>query len=346
MSETFDQYSVPIYQKAFGLEIAGINGLSLNAIYKREADFALRAVNLGSPNSFSDGEGILDLASGAGEHAFAMSEILERRIPILITDPSVVLGTLAQEKLGARKAEGINEPISFMFGNTAKFHTITHDTVGNRLLRLISILGGSFAYTNIHETSQALRNMFDMLVPEGSLVLQWRQRPFHPYSAAYWRRFQESMLLARELGVFPAYTKSIDGVKAGCVEGRNGEMCFKICEDCEHPDPERAAEYQKIIWRKHDRDIHKWMHVVSGIEFVSHRRIYFDEHETRHDLPKTRLNDMCWEQKNSGIAQTKKLLHEAGFGDIRFISPVSESEWAGTHRLLAIVARKCGARIT
>lgn len=339
--EPFEHYNSTAYQQTVRLERMAINGMSPEEFYRREAQFALRIAGYDSPEKFGEWGGILDLASGAGNHAFAMSDILERKVPILATDPAKELGTLAETKFRERHTGGIREKIEFVFDpERMKMQNVARESIGERSIKLITVLGSSFAYTNVRETRQTLQNMWDILEPEGSLILQWRQRPIRQDTPEYQKRKRATEQAAADLGMRWEQA-NVDSQKADCFLSSRGEKYYALGADCDHPDPEFADEYFEVR-READswRGAQEWIHRKTGAKFTSFRRVFVDEHGERFDLPKTMMNDICWEDEKTGVSKIVNMLQEAGFIDIEFKQPESDDDWLGGHRLLAMVARK------
>ena len=331
--DTHEHYNAD-YQKTVELERLIFNGMPAEEVYAKETAFAMRAADV-SEEDFDEDEGIVDIASGAGNHAFAMSDALNHNVPITVTDPSKELGAMAEEKFQQRHTHGVKEQIHFVFdADKAKMQNMTKEESQQKKVKLITVLGYSFAYTNVRESEQALSNMYDMLEPGGKIVIQWRQRP-NERDAAQIEREKKTEDLARGFGV-EGHQGELDGKDRYYWTGPKGEKYYFTDADCECPDPDRADEYERI---ESEAGV-QWRHKDTGIRSFAYSRVLHDEDSQRIDYPTATIHQTCWEYEDRGVQPLTGLLRRAGFSHIGFRQPESEDDWLGKHRMLAVVATK------
>lgn len=332
-AEPFEHYNSEYYQKTVRLERACINGLTPDEVYAKESEFGLRVSGHDSPESFANGEGILDLACGEGNHSLHMAELLDGQIPVCGIDRSDALVRQANETLRNNVVGEVRENVKFAVGDMVD---ISSSEFPSQKFGLITVLGSSLGYSNMRDTQRSFENYYSILQPDGSLVIQSRLRDLNEPSADTQRRAQHILEDRKELGVHDAMEQRGDMRVFVIYDDTSGESFYTYSSDAEHPDPQHPDEYIEDVSVERIQDKRVYRHKETGIEFYAFGRMYFDA-QGEHPLPPTTISTLM-EEDNFPVL--RDMLEKAGFVNIRFQGPETQEDYLGHHRLVAVVATK------
>ncbi|MFA6523199.1 MAG: class I SAM-dependent methyltransferase [Candidatus Peribacteraceae bacterium] len=359
-------FNSQIYPETVRLEREGYLGLSPKQVYRREAAFALRAAGVKGPENFREGEGIVDTACGVGNHAFQMSDMLERKVPIEGVDVAGKLIEIANERLQKRIQQGIHDRIA-QFTEGA-MQGLEKKKLSGRNVRLITNLGSSFfGYMGVGQMKESLLHFYNLLEPGGQLVIQWRgddpdetQKQWEEREARI-RGKRKKFSVSKSQENVAGYPMPLDMVE----NYDKTSSCYLRYIDAENPavvDGDSAAEvakYEPFTKVIDGRPCKGWEHTTSGIQFLSYERVYRDAQGKETVLPPTLIAKMKEEKEDNDRPKgsppkefdgMKKLLRETWFRDdanaadrnVRFVRGEGEEEHLGHQVLNALVATKPG----
>lgn len=303
-------YDTRIYERVRELECGCENGMTPAEVYEAEAEVVLD--QLGPLH----GGLILDVACGGGLHALAMSDHLAHRVAIRGFDIAPTLIEEAQARLDARRAAGVGEDVAFAVADVLERETWP---LGDAPVDAVTCIGDSFGYHTNSQTRRILRHFFEVLRPEGKMVMQFRERdprvtPLAPEQA---------------LG-FVAERRLIDGVEREvCCDPRRGDVTYDYDIDCPHPDPLDGEGYVALD----DRGV-RFYRDRDGWDYGAFARVYLDgEGASHHFAPVWMVRSFTTERPFAGLS---RVLSSLGFAGVA----LATGRTLGTRRNVAVVATR------
>ncbi len=315
-----DHYNTLLYPKTVAMERGYANGLTPEELYQREGELALRAAGaLDGQLQFEEGEGILDVAVGTGEHAMVMSNLLNDKVPITAMDRADVLIRQAEAKVDALGG-AIREKVKFRVGDMADIGQKEKETY-----KLITVLGQSFIFQNDHDRRQTLKAMYDLLPKGGKLVLGWRS-----WKVDENKINKEELAKAREdLGMEEEECERDGAVRTLTKNTKTGESFYQYMADAKHPDPSAPEGFYT-----EGNNGERYYKDKNGIYYFAFGRMFFDEKGNKYDMGVTDANNFL-NVGNMDVIEAQ--LKEAGFADVK---PVEDEELMGMQANVAVVATK------
>lgn len=166
--DTAEQYKSDKYQRTAELERKFQMGMTIEEVYKKEADFALRSLG---KDFLHPGDKVLDLACGEGHHANIVRDATGANIDA--RDVSEAAIQRAQTREITKQQNDVRGQINFAVGDMGHLDSLP---AGTRY-KAVTILGSSFMYLGTPEThEQAIRNFRERLDDGGKIVFQFRDR--------------------------------------------------------------------------------------------------------------------------------------------------------------------------
>ena len=317
---TADHYN-QYYQDTVRLERGCDMGLPVDEVYQQEAAWSLKACGVDA-SYFQPGEGILDIASGAGNHVKHMNQLLGRTVAIDGVDGSEALIAEANKMKTEIAQSEVHNEIAFYVGDMAKISELKLDKTR---YKLITILGSSFCYLNKAKTKKALHDLYNKLEPGGKIVVQYRAKDQNPTA---------EMIKNLEAGKAKLHmkttTREINGKATELyTDETNKDSVYEYQVDCPLPDQENPQEYTQI--QREGEDVLRYAD-TDGIQYKSFGRVYIDSEGVEHQLAPTMVN---WFLGEDTFPVTKKVMEEAGFQDVEMKTCPKRM---GTTKIIAITA--------
>ncbi len=295
-----DHYNTDLYERMRELECSAENGMTLDELYRAEADLALDHVGvLRGP--------VLDVGCGTGRHALVMSA----HLPVAIRGIDVAPGLIALAQARARtgRVAGVSEALEFEVADVRALGPSPR-------LGAVTCLGDSFGHHTNADTRRVLASFFSLLEPGGRMVLQFRERDpdAAPLSTA-----------------FTLESRVIDGAERQLFRDPDrGDAMYEIDVDCPLPDPADPSAYVALD----DRGLRIWRD-LDGWEYAAFVRVYVDaQGQELERLPPV------WMVRSftaaGPFAALQRVLEAIGFQDVRLV----EGKRLGTRRNLAVVATR------
>ena len=310
-----EHYNTPYYQRTVELERAAENGVTPHELYKQETAFVLKHMQ-----GLGEGEGILDIGSGIGEHARMMSDAFSHRVPIRGIDGAAALVEEANRIQLRRYHAGIREDVRFLVGDMI---AIPRDVMEERI-RFVTCLGSSFGFHNAADLQTVMKGLYAMLEPGGKFILQFREK-----AVLNGKEMADLERARADLGVNVDNTTVHDQKVTKYFDTQQGDSVCLYRTDCPHPDPMAQQEYSAV----YQNSARNYRH-TSGLEYMSFGRYYVDPHGNEHHLSPTMiLTHFTMEKHWSGIAS---LFQEAGFEHLTY----HRGERVGMHQIAALVSQK------
>lgn len=324
-----EHYDNDAYQRTVEIERGCVMGLDASEVYRRETDFSLRV----AAAALGEGDRILDLASGAGNHIACMSDAFKGRVHIDGIEKAAKLAAMANDVVLAQKRKDVRERLQVHVGDMAHIRGALPEEKRDVQYKLVTCLGASFIYLNKAQREGALRDMFNILVPGGKLVLQWRE----PNRKL--RKQKQHEIEERRGHRFAVHDIQRRGQSVGLlIDRQKGDAFYHYLADCTHPDPNNPDDYEMyrntqtgfIEYREKDPN-------GQGVPHKSFGRAYLPDCANlsrEEDLGPTTYNEfISTMHKDDAMAKLKGI----GFRNVKFRE---DEEPLGYHTLYAIVATK------
>jgi hypothetical protein len=190
-SETGNEYDTPLWKRFIEMEFQWTDGISLDEKYKKEIDFVLDKAGL--RGHLREGDRVLDICSGDGEHARRLSGATGSEVELRDYSASLVTaGTFEHEgikltdsevdkirfqtRMDEIKTNGYKVgKVNYKTGNMGDIKTSLDDP--DEKFRAVTIMGSSFLYLDDHESHcKAVKDYYDILEDEGKLVFQFYEK--------------------------------------------------------------------------------------------------------------------------------------------------------------------------
>ncbi len=331
-----------LYQRTAELESEYCQGMTFEDRAATEVEFGLECADM----TWEEGDQILDIACGVGEHSFQMAEQIRKEHGVNVNvdarDFSDALVTEAGQRAALdQERHQVRDHITFRVGDMLHIDQSLED---GEKYKMITIYGSSFMYLRTKQDHEnALKDFYDLLVPGGKLVIEFRERTsdWDPAQMAAW---------CEKLGIevenvkneaveeqFPSPDGSAqpfpDNQEQICVikdRDKGDGFYFYFVPPIYHPAfeglqleldqlgrPSHFTDDDGYIhfWAKHEQNGEIQCFVDrDGVEYNGFSRVYLDEMGGAHDMGATFLIDYM-SQKGAEVLMND-MMPRVGFQNI------------------------------
>lgn len=295
------------YQRTAELESLAYYGIPIDERYKKEAEFALWALQE-SGTTLRPGDKMLDLACGQGEHARNFAERTGANVEARDVGESLI--QQAKEIADVRKrtkaavASALQGAVNYEQGNMSNPR---ESVKKGEKFKVISCMGSSFMYLQTHEDHvQALRNWHELLEPGGKVVMQWR----------------DNLNVGKHCYEDPEYLKrhnlAVEKMKKTRSDsGAEVDTSFGMIKDTE-----RGDGFYFVKGKAKTRFLKPYPDIDTQVRESSFGRVYVDQDSVEHDLPDIKTIDYM---KVDAYPVLERMFQEAGFKNVHLV-PGEEGE--------------------
>lgn len=317
-----DHYNHEEYLRTIDIERGCVMGVDAQEVYDRETDFALRVANV----KLGKDDKILDMASGAGRHIARMNKRLGGEVQIDGIEKAETLAMIANEQTLGHMQSAVRNRIVHI-GDMADIQNALPEK-GIRY-KLVTCLGSSFIYLNKAQREKTLRDTYDVLVPGGKVVFQWRQGDQNL------RKEKEGEIEQKRGNRFAIHmTKRGEREVGLLLDNEKGDGFYHYNADTTHPDSTHPDDYES--YRNTNTGCIEYKEKKTGVVYTTFGRTYIPNinDKIEIDLGTTTVNEFISTPYNKALITD---LERVGFGNIQFHE---NAEPIGFHKLYAIMATK------